>query len=127
MEKRALEIETYQVEIVDGVKQVHYNGYVWAGDADADGNCWRAQEMTWCYAPVTPRDGEGGGTLYQRMLAEAEGCTQYVYPLTEAEAADYRDGASHLPLFMVCEGAPCGLYWCLSSAETEPNPARSVS
>ena len=119
MEKRDLEIETYQVEVVDGVKQIHYNGYVWAGETDTDGNRWRAQEMTWCYVRVTPSPGEDR-SLYQRMLDEAEACTQYVCPLTEAEAAAYRGDAAHLPLAEVAEDTPCGPYWCLAGAETEP-------
>ena len=40
--------------------------------------------------------------------------------VTEAEAAAYRGDAAHLPLAEVAEDTPCGLYWCLAGAETEP-------
>ena len=106
--------ETYSIEMVGGVKHAHYNGYVYGCD---DGKGWKAQELTWCYAPVVADEGDER-SLFERLCHEAESKQQYVCDLDEAEAFAYRDGFTHLPMANVNADTPCGTYWC-TPAEAE--------
>ena len=71
--KTCPDCETYIIEMVGGVKHAHYNGYVYGCD---DGKGWKAQEMTWCYAPVVADEGDER-SLFERLCHEVESKQQY--------------------------------------------------
>ena len=106
--------ETFSIEMLDGVKHAHYNGYIYGCEG---GKGWKAQELTWCYAPVVAEEGDAR-SLFERLCHEAETVQQYVCDLDEAEAFAYRDGFTHLPMANVNADTPCRSYWC-TPAETE--------
>ena len=107
----AAETETYNVEVIEGRKYVHYNGYTFEGAEDVPGKPWRAVEFRWLYVDVAE-------TLAKRKsIADAckelsERRVQDWHDLTEAEAADYSAGATRLALDEVTEETPCGSYFC---------------
>jgi hypothetical protein len=108
-------IDNYIIEVVDGRKVIHYNGFTWPneGSIEHDGKVpgYLADEMTWCFIPVSEyRKG--------RLDEEMALVQQYQYPLdTREDVARYLKGAEHLPLREANEDTPCGEYWCYLEEE----------
>lgn len=107
-------IETYQVEMQDGRKVIHYNGFTWARglyEGIVNGRrcdkSFAATEGTFCYVEV-------GDDNYERACAEFEDVKQYVYELDEGELLAYEgEWKPHPRLHMddVTPDTPCGMYW----------------
>ena len=115
------DIDNYSIEVVDGRKVIHYNGFTWLNQVhwpdevpfECDGPApeYVAEEMTFCYVPLKEYDKE-------RLASEMELVQQYQYPLaTEKDVLEYLEGAVHLPLNEVDEDTPLGSYWCYLEEE----------
>lgn len=108
-------IDNYSVEVLDGCKVIHYNGFTWPNDNETefDGIVpeYLADEMTFCYVPVNEYSKD-------RLNDEMEKAQQCQYPLsTKQDVMKYLNGCKHLPLFDVNEDTTCGHYWCYLEEE----------
>ena len=117
------EIEMYQVEMLDGRKVIHYNGFLWRGDEEVreDGEVltWRIEEGTWC--------GLGGrgseiayvdsieGSKFDFVMEQFEMVQQYGGTISDEEHDEYArswcEDAEYLPMDDVTVDTPCGAYW----------------
>lgn len=109
------DIDNYTIEVVGGRKVIHYNGFTWPNEGGIEHDDtvpdYLADEMTFCYVPVSEYSKE-------RLVSEMERVKQYQYPLaTEDDVREYLEGAEHLPLNEVNEDTPEGSYWCYIEEE----------
>ena len=106
------QVETYNVEVIEGRKYVHYNGYTFTeGVEDVPGKPWRAVEFRGLYVDVAGTLASGK-SIADACLELSVRRVQDWYDLTEAEAAEYYANAARLPLDEVTEETPCGWYYC---------------
>lgn len=122
-----MSIEIYQVEMHDGRKVIHYDGFIgdYCGPNEDGVECgWSIEEGCGCgigggFGP----DGWGEfafvdeiqGSKYEFVFDLFERVQQFGGPITDEEyaelVADLKESAVELDMESVTVDTPCGMYW----------------
>ena len=99
-------LNVYQVEVVNGQRQVHVDGYIFN-----DEGVYNLVQASGCCVPVCDIEGlpeEEVDNIIEGTFGQS---TQYQEDdLAEKEVFDYYKFLRHLPIYKVTQDTPCGMY-----------------
>ena len=98
---------TYQLDVIEGKKVIHIDGYVYWNDGHYD-----LVQACGCYIPVSDLDGQSEEEVndyIDTVFCEAK---QYQGEITEEEIQGYYDPkkTKPFPFYHITEETPCGFY-----------------